>query len=103
LAKMGIIEQNDIGTKIKSAKFAYSMDRSYEELRSEILQLDRETQGRLIDDIEEQWQSDIPDEIIEEATRRIEAYRRGEVGSVSPEESIARARKAIQDAIAARK
>jgi hypothetical protein len=50
------------------------MHKGYEELRSEILQLDRETQSRLVDDIEEQWQSDIPDEVIAEAIRRIEAY-----------------------------
>jgi hypothetical protein len=35
------------------------MDRTFEEIRSEVLELDRESQGKLVEEIEQQWTSDI--------------------------------------------
>jgi broad-specificity NMP kinase len=73
------------------------MDRNYEELRTEVLELDRESQGKLVEEIEEQWTAEIDNEAFEEAARRMEAYRRGEVTTVSAEESTARVRRIIED------
>ena len=79
------------------------MDRTYEDLRTEVLELDRESQGRLVEEIEEQWYAEIDDEAFVEARRRLDAYHRGEMGSVSGEEAIARVRKMIDEAKGARK
>jgi hypothetical protein len=73
------------------------MDRNYEELRSEVLELDRESQSKLVEEIEEQWTSEIDDDAFEEAAWRMEAYRRGEATTVSAEESTARVRRMIED------
>ncbi len=73
------------------------MDRSFEQIRTEVLELDRESQGKLVEEIEQQWTSDIDEEAYAEAARRMEAYRRGESTTVSAEESIAHARKVIED------
>ncbi len=73
------------------------MDRTFEEIRSEVLELDRESQGKLVEEIEQQWTSDIDEEAFAEAARRMEAYRRGEGTTVSAEESISRVRRMIED------
>ncbi len=67
------------------------MDRTYEQLRAEVLELDRESQGKLVEEIEEQWSAELDDEAYAEATQRMEAYRRGEATTVRAEESVARA------------
>jgi hypothetical protein len=73
------------------------MDRTYEELRLEVLELDRESQGKLVEEIEERWTADIDDDAYAEATRRMEAYRRGEATTVSAEESLGRVRRMIEE------
>ncbi|HEY3874116.1 MAG TPA: hypothetical protein VGM92_01450 [Candidatus Kapabacteria bacterium] len=73
------------------------MDRSFEEIRAEVLELDRESQGKLVEEIEQQWTSDIDEDAYTEAARRMAAYRRGEGTTVSAEESISRVRGMIED------
>ena len=73
------------------------MDRDYESLRSEVLELDRESQAKLVEEIEQHWSADIDDEAFVEARRRLDAYHRGEGTTVSAEESIGRVRRMIED------
>ena len=74
------------------------MDRNYEELRSEVTGTGgRESQGKLVEEIEDRWTAEIDDEAFAEAARRMEAYRRGEATTVSAEESTARVRQIIED------
>jgi hypothetical protein len=73
------------------------MDRSFEDIRAEVLEMDRESQERLVEEIEQQWSDEIPDEVYEEAARRREAYRSGEATTISAEESIANLRKLIAE------
>jgi hypothetical protein len=73
------------------------MDRSFEQIRNEVLELDRESQGKLVEEIEQHWTADIDEEAYAEAEKRMGAYRRGESSTVSAEESIAHARKIIED------
>ena len=81
------------------------MDRSYDSLRDEVLQLDRDSQRRLADEIEDRL-AEPHDEIDEawsqEIKRRLDAHRRGEGSSVTAEESIANARKHLEEAKRAR-
>ena len=76
----------------------FIMDRSYEELRSEVLELDRESQEHLVEEIEHQWSATIDEAVYAEAHRRIEAHRRGEGSSMSAEESFVRGRLLIEEA-----
>jgi hypothetical protein len=73
------------------------MDRTFEDLRQEVLELDRESQGKLVEEIEQQWSAEIEDEAFVEAARRMDAYRRGEGTTVSAEESVARVHRMIED------
>jgi hypothetical protein len=82
---------------IQGAESLFFMDRTYEDLRIEVLEMDRESQGRLVEEIEERWTADIDDEAIDEAARRMEAYRRGEATTVSAEESLGRVRRMIEE------
>jgi putative addiction module component (TIGR02574 family) len=76
------------------------MDREFNELREEVLSLDRESQIRIAEEIltnvartpelEEAWR--------EEVRRRVEAYRAGDIKTVSSEDVIARARQKIESA-----
>ncbi len=75
------------------------MDRTFEELRSEVLELDPENQRRLVEEVEERLAAVEPHQAdFDEAYQRLEAYRRGEMKSVSAEESIARSRRIIENA-----
>ncbi len=75
------------------------MDRSFEAIRAEVLELDPERQRELIDEVEGRLGPFEPSESdFEEAHRRLQAYDRGELTAISPEESIAQARKIIADA-----
>ena len=82
---------------MKVLKVDYFMDRTYEDLRTEVFELDRESQRKLVEEIEEQWTADIDDEAFAEAARRMEAYRRGEATTVSAEESLGRVRRIIEE------
>ena len=74
------------------------MDRTYEELCSEVMSLDRISQKHLIAEIERRWFDDIDEEAAAESERRIEAYRRGEGTTMSAEESLVRGRRLIEEA-----
>ncbi len=77
----------------------FVMDRSFEQIRTEVLELDHESQRRLVDEVEEKLAEFEPHHAdFEEAYQRLEAYRRGEMKSVSAEESIARSRRIIENA-----
>jgi hypothetical protein len=73
------------------------MDRSFEEIRAEVLELDRESQRKLADEIEENL-SEPDEEWRTEIKRRLEEYQRGEGTSVTAEESIANARRKLEQA-----
>ncbi|HEX5315009.1 MAG TPA: addiction module protein [Candidatus Kapabacteria bacterium] len=75
------------------------MDRTFEDLRHEVLELDRESQGKLVEEIEQQWSAEIDDGAFVEARRRLDAYHRGEMGSVSGEEATMRVRKVEEGSI----
>jgi hypothetical protein len=82
----------------RKGKYAVSsfMDRSFEQIRSEVLELDRESQRRLVDEVEERLGPYEPkDDDFEEAYERLQAYDRGKMSAISAEESIAEARKLI--------
>ncbi len=77
------------------------MDRSFEQIRTEVLELDPESQRQLIDDVEARLgETEIlfDDEWSIEIKRRLDEYDRGEGSSISAEESIANVRKYIEDA-----
>ena len=74
------------------------MDRSFEEIRTEVLEWDRESQGKLVEEIEQQWSAEIDEDAYAEAHRRMEAHRRGEGTTLSAEESLARGRRLIEEA-----
>jgi hypothetical protein len=81
------------------------MDRSFEQIRTEVLELDRDSQRRLADEVERrlsETEMSFEDEWSIEIKRRLDEYDRGEGGSVSAEESIANARKQIENAKRAR-
>ena len=74
------------------------MDRSFEEIRSEVLELDRESQRKLADEIEHTL-AETDDEIDrawkEEIARRMEAHRRREGTYVTKEQMMDTAEKMI--------
>ncbi len=75
------------------------MDRSYESLRAEVLQLDRDSQRRIADEIEDNLAGfEVPDEVYAEAARRLEAHRRGEGTALTEEEFFARGKSLIEKA-----
>jgi hypothetical protein len=69
------------------------MDRSFEEIRSEVLELDSESQRRLRDEIDRNLESDHTG--FHEAKRRSEAVDRGEMKTVDGPEALNRVRKSI--------
>ena len=73
------------------------MDRSFEEIRAEVLEMDRESQERLVEEIEQQWSDTIDDEALAEAKRRLDEYKRGEGKSFTAEESIANVRRMLEE------
>ena len=73
------------------------MDRSFEVVRSEVLEWDRESQRRLADEIE-QHLAERDETVYAEAYRRLQAHRRGEGRAMSAEESFTRGRAMIEDA-----
>jgi putative addiction module component (TIGR02574 family) len=77
------------------------MDRSFEQIRSEVLELDRESQRRLVEEVEEklsETETEFDEEWRQEIKRRMDEYRRGEGTSVTAEELIANARRQIEEA-----
>ncbi len=76
------------------------MDREFNEVREEVLALDRESQITIAEEImtsisaspehEAAWRSEI--------RRRTEAYRRGEITTVDSDDVMARARRKIEEA-----
>ncbi|MFI5201394.1 MAG: hypothetical protein ACHQNE_03310 [Candidatus Kapaibacterium sp.] len=72
------------------------MDKSFEQIRSEVLELDRESQRRLVDEVEEKLGPYEPNDAdFEEAYERLQAYDRGKMTAISAEESIDSVRKII--------
>jgi hypothetical protein len=69
------------------------MDRSYEELRSEVLGLQPDEQRKLRDDIDRNLDVDHAGYL--EAKRRANAVDRGEMKTVDGPEALARVRKLI--------
>jgi hypothetical protein len=73
------------------------MDRSFEQVRTEVLELDDESQRRLVEEIEHRL-AENDESIYAEAYRRLEAHRRGEGATMSAEESFVRGRAMIEEA-----
>ena|SRR5665213_890635 len=76
------------------------MDRSFEQIRTEVLELDPESQRRLAEEIEEQLFESEPEVDAawsEEIKRRIEKHDRGEATYVTAEESLAKGRAMIEE------
>ena len=74
------------------------MDRSFEQIRAEVMELDPESQRRLADEVEERLGPYEPNDIdFEEAYERLQAYDRGEMTAISAEESMTSVRKLIAD------
>ena len=73
------------------------MDRTYEQVRTEVLELSRSDQRTLADEIEHNLSGRNAD-VYAEAYRRLQAHRRGEGSTISPEESIAKGRAMIERA-----
>jgi hypothetical protein len=69
------------------------MLKTFEEIRTEVLELDSESQRRLRDDIDRNLASD--DAGFREAKRRSEAVNRGEMKTVDGPEALARVKKLI--------
>ncbi len=73
------------------------MDRSFEQVRTEVLEMDPESQRRLADEIEHRL-AENDESVYAEAYRRLQAHRRGEGTTMSAEESLARGRAMIEEA-----
>jgi hypothetical protein len=67
------------------------MDRSFEEIRTDVLELDPESQRRLRNEIDR----NLENANFREAKRRQEAVEQGEMKSVDGPEALARVRKMI--------
>jgi len=75
------------------------MDRTFEEIREEVLHLDQDSQRRLAEEIEENLsESNWNDESREEIKRRLEKHRRGEGIYMTAEESLVKGRAMIEEA-----
>ncbi len=77
------------------------MDRSFEQIRTEVLELDSESQRRLVEEVEEklsETETVFDDQWRREIKRRLEQHRRGEGTYVTPEASIAKGRAIIEEA-----
>jgi hypothetical protein len=73
------------------------MDRSFEEIRTEVLELDRESQRKLADELEEKLsESDWDEDWKKEVQRRLELHQSGKATYVSAEESLAKGRAMIE-------
>jgi hypothetical protein len=69
------------------------MNKSFEEIRTEVLELDSESQRRLRDEIDRNLESDQVG--FREAKRRSEAVDKGEMKTVDGPDALARVRKLI--------
>ena len=81
------------------------MDRTFEELRTEVLALDRDDKRTLADELEQNLAGSEIDndasyrqEWLDEAKRRLDEYRRGEGTNLTREESMGRVRQMIAEA-----
>jgi hypothetical protein len=75
------------------------MDKSFEQIRTEVLEMDHDSQRLLIDEVEVRLGPFEPNDTdFEEAFERLQAYDRGEMTAISAEESIAEIRKIIASA-----
>lgn len=76
------------------------MDREFNQVREEVLALDRESQIRIAEEIMTHISSTPEHEAAwrEEIRRRTDAYRQGGLESYPADEVMARARKKIEDA-----
>lgn len=76
-----------------------TMDRTFEDLRHEVLELDPASQRRLAEEIEEKLsESEWDEDSKEEIRRRLEKHRRGEGTYMTAEESLAKGRAMIEAA-----
>ena len=69
------------------------MQKTFEEIRTEVLELDSESQRRLRDEIDRNLESDRTG--FGEAKRRSEAVNRGEMKTVDGPDALARVKKLI--------
>jgi Putative addiction module component len=77
------------------------MDRTFEQIRTEVLELDPESQRQLIDDVEVKLSEsgmEFDAEWKREIKRRLDKHRRGEGTYVTAEESLAKGRTMIEEA-----
>ncbi len=77
------------------------MDRSFEQIRTEVLELDPESRRRLADEIEHtlvETETEFDEEWKLEIKRRLDKHRRGEGTYVTAEESLAKGRAMIEEA-----
>jgi putative addiction module component (TIGR02574 family) len=77
------------------------MDRFFEEIRSEVLELDRESQRKLAEEIEHtlaETETKVDEEWRQEIKRRLDNHRRGEGSYVTAEKSLAKGRAMIEEA-----
>jgi putative addiction module component (TIGR02574 family) len=84
-----------------SKEVQFCMDRSFEDLRHEVLELDLESQRKLADEIEEnlaESQTEVDEAWRLEIKSRLDEYRRGEGTSLSREESMGQVRRMIEEA-----
>jgi hypothetical protein len=76
------------------------MDREYKDVLQDALALDRDSQIALVEQVSDRvWGStEIEQAWLDEAERRRDAYRRGEIDTVDSRDVMARARQKIEQA-----
>jgi hypothetical protein len=75
------------------------MDRNWESIRDEVFELDTATQAILVEELTEHLAKDAHTHLwLEEAKRRLGAYRRGEIKAVDPSETFAKTKQMIEEA-----
>ncbi len=75
------------------------MDRNWESIRNEVFELDAASQAMLAEDITEHLAKDEHTRLwLDEAKRRLAAYRRGEIQAIDPSETFAKTKQMIDEA-----
>ena len=98
-------DEHTVGEQNSAFGVSIFMDRSFEQIRTEVLELDHDSQRRLVEAVEDklsETETEFDEEWKREIKRRLDEHRRGEGSYVTAEESIANARKYIEDAKRAR-
>ena len=75
------------------------MDRNWESIRNEVFELDTASQAMLAEEITEHLAKDEHTRLwLDEAKRRLAAYRRGEIQAIDVSDSLAATQRMIDDA-----